>query len=779
VLAQARSARDPVEELDALLGEADAAPQDNLARMARLAALLALHAPELKAGEADLREALAAIGDAGRRSWVVSDVAIAEIVAGRFAEAEAIAVFGLEEAALGSTLYAPRLWFARAESARVTGRWDDAQGFLDRMEASLPAREPDDPGALQVLREDRARLLQARGEVLLELGLLDQCANLARAAIEAARTSGETSALAAAQLLALDQELMASDAASAAARARACASDPGLAVWHPLFHLAEGTALVEEVREAVATARDASDLATRAGMAFERASLGELPLGDRLKLEIGACDLELCLGHAPEARARLARARELVSGSGSLEASCETVLLASVAWRLAQGAGADEVALARVELFAAYGRMLEQWRSTPRRPGGIGFLHLSWRAQILSDVIDAELTLAPGAPGIARAFERVLDAQALGSGAREHGLVELDVTGVRRALLRPGRGLLVLLPARDRTDLFLLDPEVLAHEQIPFSRGALRDAAGGITSALARPDGKVALDELGRLHDRLLSPSLRARLQAWSEVITVGFDLQRDLPFGLLGAESGKSYGQSLALVALPSIASGVELARRARVPAPPPKDVVLVVAARPPAELELDPFEFGERERARWLGPYAADRVVVLEGPAATRTALLGSKELLAGARVLQFLAHGTRLAERESTAALVLNADGEGAATFTAEDAASLRFGGLVILTACAAGRGPLRVGDDRQVNLGGAFLEAGASCVVLARFPIEYQATLALMERFHAQLAAGASPAEALRSARASLGGAPEALRAAAFEVLGLGFEPTLAR
>lgn len=779
MIAHARGASNPHDELDALLGELDSAPQDEWARMARLAVFLALQAPEVQAGEADLQEALAAVSGASRRSYAMADLAMAEILAGRFAEAEAIATYGLEQAALGSTLYTPRLWWARAESARVTGRWDDAQEFLDRMEASLPAREPSVPEELRVLREDRARLIQARGQILLELGLLDQCGSLARAAIEAARASGEASALAAAQLLALDQEMMSSDAAAAVVRARECASDPGLAAWHPLFHLAEGIALVEEVREAVATGQDASELDASARTALESASLGELPLGERLKLEIGACDLELCTGRVPEARARFARARELVSGSSSLDTARETLLLASLAWHLAQGAAAEEVALARGGLFAAYERLLEQWRSTPRRPGGIGFLHLSWRAQILSDVIDAEL--GAGEPGVARAFGRLLDAQTMGTGAREHRLAGLDLAGVRSALLRPGRGLLVLLPARDRTHLFLLDPEVLVHDVIPFSRGALRDAAGGITSEFARPGGKVDLSALGRLHDRLLSPRVRKHLQAWSELITVGFDLQRDLPFGLLGAEGGKPYGRRLALVALPSIASGVELARRAPAPSPPPRDFVLVVAARPPAGPELEPFEFGRPERARWLAPYAAERVTVLEGPEATRAALLGSRELLAGTRVLQFLAHGTRLAERESTAALVLNADGEGTAAFTAEDVGGLRFGGLVILTACAAGRGPLRVGDDRQVNLGGAFLDAGASCVVLARFPIEYQATLALMERFHARLAAGESPAAALRSARASLAetSSSPALREAVFEVLGLGFEPALRR
>ena len=109
-------------------------------------------------------------------------------------------------------------------------------------------------------------------------------------------------------------------------------------------------------------------------------------------------------------------------------------------------------------------------------------------------------------------------------------------------------------------------------------------------------------------------------------------------------------------------------------------------------------------------------------------------------------------------------------------AEDVAGLEWNGLVVLSACASGRGPMRTGDDRLASLGGAFLEAGARCVILARFPVEYDRTLELMGRLHARLAAGDPPAEALRAARTRTreGTAVEDFHAAAFEMLGAGFE-----
>jgi hypothetical protein len=82
---------------------------------------------------------------------------------------------------------------------------------------------------------------------------------------------------------------------------------------------------------------------------------------------------------------------------------------------------------------------------------------------------------------------------------------------------------------------------------------------------------------------------------------------------------------------------------------------------------------------------------------------------------------------------------------------------------------------------VSLGGAFLDEGARCVVQARFPIQYEATLEILEHLHTQLAAGESPAVALRFARAkSAGSDPLAsFHATSLEVIGLGFEPVFSR
>jgi hypothetical protein len=67
-------------------------------------------------------------------------------------------------------------------------------------------------------------------------------------------------------------------------------------------------------------------------------------------------------------------------------------------------------------------------------------------------------------------------------------------------------------------------------------------------------------------------------------------------------------------------------------------------------------------------------------------------------------------------------------------------------------------LRRGDDGIHHLGGAFLRAGASAVILSFADLEYHSTLKLLASLHRNLAAGCSPARALRRARQEMASQP---------------------
>jgi CHAT domain-containing protein len=80
------------------------------------------------------------------------------------------------------------------------------------------------------------------------------------------------------------------------------------------------------------------------------------------------------------------------------------------------------------------------------------------------------------------------------------------------------------------------------------------------------------------------------------------------------------------------------------------------------------------------------------------------------------------------------------------------------LVVLSACQTGLGSGALADvpagDDWVGLTRAFLHAGAGHVVATLWPVQDEATAALMDRFYRELAAGAEPARALALAQRAL-------------------------
>lgn len=747
-------------------------------------ALAARSAPDAERFAA-ARDALALLGPgqagAEQAAWNTARLANAHVAAGRLEEADSIARFGVEAVDLElAWSQAPRLWHVLAEVARLQGRWVEAGECLDEMEASVRADDASElsasAGLLAQNREYRARLSTARAQSMLELGLLDQCGERLADARRDAERSGVPAAMSEARLLELDRLLLSERFAEAIREAREAQDEPSLTAWKQLFLLSEGTARAELARQQAVADECFVAHSARARACLHAALEAEQLLpAERLKAWLTLADLALTLEHFEEADAALRTAEELTAASGGELGSLtrEAVLIGVHRWRWASAsdAGGEEVEVRRRALDEAFERFLEQWDRTPRRPGGIGFLHFGWRQLVVSEVLHADRSA--GRPE--RAFERLLEAQAHGTFARGLARARPLLEEIRSELLAPERGILVLLPARDRSHLFVLyGQEIEAYELA--SADEVRQDARRIAAALARADGTIDAGVLRRLSGDLLPAAVRAHLGEWEQVYTVGFDLLQNVPFGLLLDEGGEPYGEKLAVVSMPSLPHGLELARRPAQPWEAAQDLVLVAAPQPPPGSKLAPFPFGRAEQEALAAPF--ERTQVLVGSRATKAELLASRTRLSGAGILHFFTHGIEEAERECSAALVLAPDGETDSLLRAEDVAALELHGLVILSACGSGRGPQRLGDDQLVHLGGAFLDAGARCVVLSRYPVTFRATHELMTRLHRHLAAGDAPAEALRKARVE-GARPDAVRSATFEVLGAGFEPVVSR
>lgn len=137
-----------------------------------------------------------------------------------------------------------------------------------------------------------------------------------------------------------------------------------------------------------------------------------------------------------------------------------------------------------------------------------------------------------------------------------------------------------------------------------------------------------------------------------------------------------------------------------------------------------------------------------VIEGPAATSDAFLG---LAAGSSIIHVAAHGVVNLAYPSRSYIQLAPGGEGGSLGPARIAAmKLGASPVVILSACDTGRGRVYRGEG-QMSLARAFLVAGASSVVAAKYGVDDAVAPSLQAALHVRLARGVSGPEALAASQ----------------------------
>ena len=154
----------------------------------------------------------------------------------------------------------------------------------------------------------------------------------------------------------------------------------------------------------------------------------------------------------------------------------------------------------------------------------------------------------------------------------------------------------------------------------------------------------------------------------------------------------------------------------------------------------------------------YAEQEVASLRARFPAATLLLGAEatrgrvRLLApGARVLHFATHA-ELDDRDplGSAILLAPSDGTNGRLEVHEIYGWSLAAELVVLSACETALGPVSEGDE-LVGLARAFIYAGAPSVVATLWQVDDRASAALMDRFYAGFATGATKAHALRAAQ----------------------------
>ncbi len=453
--------------------------------------------------------------------------------------------------------------------------------------------------------------------------------------------------------------------------------------------------------------------------------------------------LELDEGRLGEAREMLSRAGDPLEGS-VVERALRSALRARLD-RLDERPRAELEETRRV-LDGCFNELCDALRGKDRSPGKTASIRYDRERLAIEEILRLDHLL----DGPAAALERMVELQAaVLYRPLERGEASWLEETVEQ-LVPPDGGILVFFLGARAVHLFLLDGdgadqmELADHYEL---HGHIQEFNRAVTTA---PDRRAEYDlailvEGGRaLVDELLPEAARERIARWSSLTIAAAGPLWELHFRALPFDGGR-FGEQKAIGFLPSLALGLELARRGGA-VWGEKEILLLGA--PPSTDGHPPLEVTSQEWKRFLSAYLPERQQLFTGPDAS-AANLSSVEL-GSFPVVHFLAHGVLKRDEERPWRLAL-ADG----MLASEDVEALSAGpaGLVILSSCKS-TGPLRIGAEEITTMGGAFLWSGARDVISSEAVATLDASLALGGHLHRAVSTGASPAEALRRASAVL-------------------------
>lgn len=483
----------------------------------------------------------------------------------------------------------------------------------------------------------------------------------------------------------------------------------------------------------------------------------------RRKCQLYLAHIELLLGDGDAARRALVTFDALMAEEGASSGPAienEHHAAAMRGWLAAEhGTTEAEWVPALAAVDHQYDAFLDGLRSAPIESQGIGYTTYYESRLLLDAHLRLHARLHPDEPWEEHALEQILTLQSLGTLARELKLGRPDRARVEDVLLRPGHGLLVVHPGYERSWVLALDEQGLVGEVIAADHRLiphLRELALAVLDAVGRQVERTPdLDRAATaVTQALLSPAILERVLGWESVAVVGTDSLGWLPFELLRGEAGEPFGSTHAVTYLPSLPLGTHLAEQDTSPVTGAAPQMALVAGTgvDPDRLtawkvaDLAPFE----ERIVCLAGAYGESASVRSGAGAAPSA---AREVLAGARVGQVLAHGLYAADRIRPAGILLA--GDAGAVWT-DELEGWTWPELTVLSACGVHRGPLRRGDDGRSLLAGAVLRGGARSVLVPYVDVELGEHLELAEAFHdALLYGGLSPERALLEARRSVG------------------------
>jgi CHAT domain-containing protein/Tfp pilus assembly protein PilF len=329
---------------------------------------------------------------------------------------------------------------------------------------------------------------------------------------------------------------------------------------------------------------------------------------------------------------------------------------------------------------------------------------------------------------------------------------QLNDAAYRQLAKRTGAVLLEYWLGPERSYLWVVTPDrVFPHvlpakgELMPLIRSYRAVVTGG------RNPLDVASDTGVKLYNALLAPAM-ADAGAATEFIVVPDDELYSLNFETLpdGENANRFWIDRATVRIAPSLnylaanAPGVRNKAAGR---------LLIIGDPVSPAPQFPHLEFAGQEIAAIRSAMPAALPVVVEGAAATPASYSASSPGEFG--YIHFSAHAAAAAKQESAldSAVILSGQ-PGHYRLMARDVVGIPLKAeLVTVSACRSAGGKT-YGGEGLVGFAWAFMKAGAGNVIAGLWDVNDQSTVRLMTGLYSQLAKGAAPADALRSAKLAL-------------------------
>jgi CHAT domain-containing protein/Tfp pilus assembly protein PilF len=319
---------------------------------------------------------------------------------------------------------------------------------------------------------------------------------------------------------------------------------------------------------------------------------------------------------------------------------------------------------------------------------------------------------------------------------------------MRQVAARSQAVLLSYWLGRERSYLWVIGPGGIHLVRLPAAAeiaALVRQYNSVIGDALADPLASSG-NAGDRLYDLLIKPA-SAWLTRGSRVILVADGALHGLNFETLPvAGATRHYWiEDVELQTAPGLS--MLTAPRPR-PAGPPSLLLIGDPVPPPAE--FPPLKYASTEIAN-IASHFSNAAVIYTGAQASPAAYMGATP--GRFRLVHFATHASANLESPLDSAVILSGP-EAAFKLYARDVADVPLRAeLVTVSACRSAGERIYTGEG-LVGFAWAFLRAGSSRVIAGLWDVDDRSTSELMDQLYAGLAAGHSPAQALRAAKLAL-------------------------